>query len=214
MQQVRDIATRIQPLNDSVSLTTRYGPQVSDATGRDLLTLMAQAQAAKPNQMLPEGTPDMYLRAWEEMADRYGTKIFAAGLWKALSASKFFPDPLDIDEQCRRIKRAELDGKALAKIKAADKAFADSGEPRVNVAEMVREVAEKLGKPITQAKEIDLTPVMVCCPACSYELPMSPNIRLWSLEELRDYVLIMGENKAIADRNREASMAAKQEVTA
>jgi hypothetical protein len=148
------------------------------------------------------------------MADRYGTKIFAAGLWKALSASKFFPDPLDIDEQCRQIRRAEVDSAAIKKLNAEEAEWRRSGEPRTNVADLMRDVSERVGKPLPQAKEIDLTPVMVCCPACNYELPMSPNIRLWSLEELRDYVLIMGENKAISDRNREASMAAKQEVTA
>ena len=41
---------------------------VDAGMGEQLLLLMTQAQAFKPNQTLPQGTPDMYLQAWEEMS--------------------------------------------------------------------------------------------------------------------------------------------------
>src|SRR4051812_8814143 len=55
--------------------------------------LMAQAQAYFPNQVLPEGTPDVYLEAWEELAAEFGMEMFRQGLWRALRRGEFFPVP-------------------------------------------------------------------------------------------------------------------------
>jgi hypothetical protein len=74
--------------------------------GLTLAKLMAQTQARYPNQTLPEGTPDMYLVEWEEIALEFGLETFREGLSKAIRVSKFFPDPLDIKEHCIAV-RAE-----------------------------------------------------------------------------------------------------------
>ena len=73
------------------------------------LTQTAQAQAAKPNQALPPGTPDMYLQAWEEIAAEFGMERFRAGLWRALRKTPFFPAPNEIEDACRELRSAEAE---------------------------------------------------------------------------------------------------------
>jgi hypothetical protein len=67
-------------------------------------------------------------------------------------------------------------------------------------------------------KFIDTTPVLLCCPHCSQELPIAPNIRFWEPEELEALAGTMRSNRALAAANRAASLAAQasplNEVTA
>jgi hypothetical protein len=95
--------------SEGVSLATRSGPPLPAGMGLMLSKLMAEAQAFMPNQTLPEGTPDMYLTAWEEIALRVGLKTFREGLWKALREADFFPSQKAIEERCMEIRRAEGD---------------------------------------------------------------------------------------------------------
>ncbi len=74
--------------------------------------------------------------------------------------------------------------------------------------EMLRRIEALNGKHnLTKPKEIDTTPVMLACPHCSQELPVGPNIRFWTPEELRSYADVLERNQAIAAANREASLA-------
>jgi hypothetical protein len=59
---------------------------------------------------------------------------------------------------------------------------------------------------LTKPKVIDTTPVMQACPHCSQELPVGPNIRFWTPEELRAYADVLERNQAIAAANRAAMM--------
>jgi hypothetical protein len=93
--------------SDSVSLTTRSGPPLPAGMGLQLAKLMAQTQARYPNQTLPEGTPDMYLVEWEEVALEFGLEAFKEGLSKAIRENRFFPDPHGIKEHCVAMQRDE-----------------------------------------------------------------------------------------------------------
>jgi hypothetical protein len=113
MEQIRAISAPLKnelarQSDVSASLTIRSGPPLPEGMGSTLLTMMAQTQARYPNQALAEGTPDMYLVEWEEMALNYGLPMFREGLLKAIRNSRFFPDPLDIREQCIALRRSEI----------------------------------------------------------------------------------------------------------
>jgi hypothetical protein len=124
---------------------------------------------------------------------------FRDGLWKALHSSNFFPDPLDIEEQCQSIAQEANAARALARIKAEEKAFKDSGEERTNVADLMRSVMQKVGSKPAPA------PVMLACPHCSAELPVTQNIRFWTSEELRSHADTLDELQRMADKNRGAA---------
>lgn len=89
----------IQLSSDKALLTTRSQQQENDALADRLLELMAQAQAYFPNQTLPPGTPDAYLKAWEEIVAERSEEKFTAALWRACRKGKFFPGPAEIEEQ-------------------------------------------------------------------------------------------------------------------
>ena len=90
----------LQQSHDNVSLTIRSGPPLPDGMAQQLTVLLAETHAAYPNQTLPEGTPDMYLAQWEEIALRFKMKVFVAGLSRAIRENKFFPDPHEIRKHC------------------------------------------------------------------------------------------------------------------
>ncbi len=71
------------------------------------MQLMAEMQAWYPHQTLPEGTPDLWLAAWEEIALRCGMAMFRDGLLRAMRASRFIPDPSDVAAECAELKRTE-----------------------------------------------------------------------------------------------------------
>ena len=102
------IPTKPTELTQRSSASNRLGmlstKPVDAGTGEQLLLLMSQAQAMKPNQTLPPGTPDMYLQAWEEIAEEFGMETFQAGLWKALRRTAFFPAPNEIEVECAAIR--------------------------------------------------------------------------------------------------------------
>ncbi len=95
-----------QPLSAGRSVVTISAPRTSADTGLELTLLMDQTQALKPNHVLPAGTPDMFLEAWERLATKYGLETFKEGLSKANERTRFFPDPLDIAEQCEALASA------------------------------------------------------------------------------------------------------------
>jgi len=69
----------------------------------------------------------------------------------------------------------------------------------------IKAMAEKLSAKIgfDQPKEIVIpAPVMLTCPHCSAELPVSPNIRFWNAEELRSHADTLDELQRMADKNR------------
>lgn len=92
------------------SAITQSQPLSNEDLVRKLLSMMAQAQAFFPNQTLPPGTPDLWLRAWEEMVGEMGLQRFETALWRALVTGRFIPSPEDI-----RSNDAELQAQAAAK---------------------------------------------------------------------------------------------------
>lgn len=62
---------------------------------------------------------------------------------------------------------------------------------------------EKFG--LKKEKEIDYTPVEMLCPHCSAALPVAPNIRFWSPDELRMQADALEEHHRIADANKEVA---------
>jgi hypothetical protein len=62
--------------------------------------------------------------------------------------------------------------------------------------EMLRRIESLNGKHnLTKPRVIDTTPVMQACPHCSQELPVSPNIRFWTVDELRSYADALENNQ-------------------
>lgn len=84
------------------------------------------------------------------------------------------------------------------------KANPEMYETPAEVAEMAKKINERFG--FERPKVIDTTPVMQACPHCSQELPVGPNIRFWTPEELRSYANVLESNQAIASANRAAMM--------
>jgi len=104
MEQAGRVATALMRQSGADRRVGLISPMQSDAdTASKLATMMVQAQAMKPNQTLPPGTPDLYLQAWEELAAEYGMEQFQAGLWRALRRSSFFPQPIEIETACREL---------------------------------------------------------------------------------------------------------------
>ncbi len=118
-------AAPAQPLSAGRSVMTISGPLTSADTGLQVAILMDQTQALKPNQVLPEGTPDMFLEAWEKLVVKYGLETFKEGLSKANERTRFFPDPLDIAEQCEAL------ASASGNRRRAVKAMSDLDEAKV-----------------------------------------------------------------------------------
>lgn len=128
-----------QPLSEELSLARTSLPLVSDDCVTALSQLMAETQARYPNQVLPEGTPDMYLADWERMVRLYGRRngkfdertgltCFRDALLRTLQdreRPRFFPDPLEIEDRLRAAARARReDDEAQAAIAKLDEARA------------------------------------------------------------------------------------------
>lgn len=111
MQQIREIQLQefdqSQQLSGSASLTIRSGPPLPEGMGLALSVMMAEVQARYSNQVLPEGTPDMYLVEWEKLTLRHGLERFRGGLLMAIEESRFFPDPVDVAQHCKALARTE-----------------------------------------------------------------------------------------------------------
>lgn len=191
-------------LNGNELRTMQSKPQLPDASVFALGALMQQARDFYPNQTLPEGTPDVYLKAWEEIAQVQGMKRFEAGLWKALRNHDFFPTPGQIEDECEVIRKASVNPRSeLDKINAQvahAKAHPEEYVTTEEWAEVTAPLAKRFG--LEKPKEIDLTPEMATCPHCSKELPVARNVRFWTPQEMRDYADVLEEVRAIADRNR------------
>jgi hypothetical protein len=103
-----------------------------------------------------------------------------------------------------------MSDEALERINARFAHYRDHQELYFSDPELQEKTAELAKKfSIEKPKEIDTTPVMMNCPHCSQELPVGPNIRFWTPEELRSYANVLESNQAIAAANREASLAAQ-----
>lgn len=138
---------------------------------------------------------------------------FEAGLWKALRSNTFFPTPDVIEKACETIRaslvnpRAAIDEiNAMVAHKAAHPELYETSEEE---REMAKKINERFG--MERPKVIDTTPVMMSCPHCSQELPVAPNIRFWTVEELRGYADVLESNQAIAAANREAEKATRSQ---
>src|ERR1700761_8296123 len=91
---------RVQRPTEESSLAIASCKQLPAPQVAALGAWMAETQANFPNQELPEGTPDLWLARWTEMAAEYGLEVFRLGLLKAIQDSKFFPTPDDIRDCC------------------------------------------------------------------------------------------------------------------
>ncbi|WP_348269723.1 hypothetical protein P8936_16370 [Edaphobacter paludis] len=73
--------------------------------------------------------------------------------------------------------------------------------------EQIKAYAEKLAAKVgfEQPKELVIPdPVMLSCPHCSAELPVTQNIRFWTSSELRAHADTLDELQRLADKNRVA----------
>lgn len=116
MERIQASLNALMPLqNDSETLGMLSLRPVDADMGQELLLLMSQAQAAKPNQEVLPGTADMFLQAWEELVAEVGMERFQAGLWKALRKTAFFPQPFEIEAACNELKAEEQECKRRAR---------------------------------------------------------------------------------------------------
>lgn len=208
MEQLNKIALTQQPTGSGL-LRTTSALQLSE--GMALVEMMAQAQAFKPNQALPPGTPDLYLQAWEEISQQYGMERFRAGLWRALRDTAFFPAPSEIEASCEVLnreadtaKREEREANEKAKWEQYKSACRkemeeDSSNPEA-WEEQIAASAQKLG--LGRKKVIDRSEEIANCPHCQKELPVARNIRFWSSKELYEMAAVKEQSELIAERNR------------
>lgn len=91
----------LQPTEER-TLAVASGTQLPVPQVHALGRWMAETQANYPNQELPDGTPDMWLAQWQEMAAQHGLDVFRLALLRAIRDSKFFPPPDKIREECIR----------------------------------------------------------------------------------------------------------------
>jgi hypothetical protein len=101
MERISKSLSRVLQPSEAVSLAKPSGKRVSAEDGLNLMKLMAQAQAALPNQTLTPMTVDVYMRAWEELTVQYGMELFVESLWKVISDADFFPNIRAVKEACR-----------------------------------------------------------------------------------------------------------------
>lgn len=94
----------IQPHNgvSPQSEASRQAPNASLV--RRLALLMGQATDYFPHQAIPDGTPELWLKAWKELAIRYGEARFTEAVWAVCTRSRFMPLPVDIAEECERMR--------------------------------------------------------------------------------------------------------------
>ncbi len=112
----------------------------------------------------------------------------------------------------RAVERVEAERMRQESYRAA--ALREMEEDKANPEEWQAQLtaaAEKLDLE-RKPKVIDTAPVMQECPQCHQELPVAPNIRFWSPEELRALADVMEANQEIARVNREKAQAAAAEV--
>lgn len=205
MESIKQISA-LMPLQTGKELrTTRSKPRLSDALVLELGNLMQQARDNFPNQTLPEGTTDIYLRAWEELALEHGIARFSEGLWKVLRSSQFFPVPGQIEDQCNAIKNTERNPfAAIEAINARYEHFKKHPEmyeidPDTRV--RIERLQKKLG--IQKATESVVSEYREeTCPHCSKALPVAQNIRFWTGQQLRDLADVVDNNDQIAADNR------------
>jgi hypothetical protein len=119
--------------------------QTSKPQQGDLKVLMAQATAFFPNQTLPPGTPDVYLLAWRQIADKYGMSRFQNALWNVLRRSEFFPVPKLIEDECEAIRRISYGGRK-DELDAYRREIVQHPERFFNVGEMMKEVMERVAR--------------------------------------------------------------------
>jgi hypothetical protein len=120
--------------------TSKTSPQQGD-----LKVLMAQAAAFFPNQTLPPGTPDVYLLAWRQIADKYTMNRFQNALWNVLRRSEFFPLPKAIEDECEAIRRQSFGGQQDEMIQYR-RDIQQHPERFFDVSEMVQEVLARVAR--------------------------------------------------------------------
>jgi hypothetical protein len=119
-----------------------------------------------------------------------------------------FPESIVIQEAVRgviRSRRPSVEQEAadrwldyIAKAKAEGVTEPDQ--------EMLARIEALNGKyDLTRPMVIDTTPVTMNCPHCSQELPVAPNLRFWTVEELRTYADALEGVQAAAAANRAAA---------
>jgi hypothetical protein len=126
-----------------------------------------------------------------------------------------FPELAAIEEAVRSVIRARRPSPDQEREKREEeyrlKAIREMEEDKADPVAWQKQIdaaAEQLG--IGRKKIIDTTPVIMSCPHCFGELPVAPNIRFWTISELRAYADVLERNQAIAAANREASLAAQE----
>src|SRR6185503_7462879 len=110
------------------------------------------------------------------------------------------------EERCMAIQKELNADRALAKIKAEERAFKESGEERTDVGALMREVMVRVGRKAIEKRELP-EPKMETCPHCSGLCPVAANMRFMSSEEIFELGKIKQEHERIAAANREANKA-------
>lgn len=134
------------------------------------------------------------------------------GLTRRAEGEAALPDVGDLIErtkECRRTRiiaeREAEDARTWEEYKARceRERLEDKDDP--DFVARLDAAAAKLGMD-RKPNVIDTTPITMLCPHCSQELPVAPNIRFWTVQELRAYADVLERNQAIAAANREAEM--------
>jgi hypothetical protein len=114
-----------------------------------------------------------------------------------------FPDLATVLEAVRGVVRLRGDRRA---IDAENKRFAHfKAHPELYVADdEIKDRLNKLAERMNwdKPREIDTTPNLVCCPKCSFEMPVAQNLYLWDSKKIYEYAAMKEELERIADRNR------------
>lgn len=121
------------------------------------------------------------------------------GMKRRAEGETAFPDIATILEAVRGATRAS---RPTVEQEAADRwlqyiAAAKAEGTSEPDGEMLRRIEALNGKHnLIKPKVIDTTPVTMNCPHCSQELPVGPNIRFWTVQELRIYADVLESNQA------------------
>jgi len=119
-----------------------------------------------------------------------------------------FPEIQAIVEECQaasRSRRIAAERERRMADEAAERRRRETHPEDYIADDEIKAMAEKLSAKIgfEQPKEIEIRePAMLACPHCSKALPVSPNIRFWTAEELRTHADTLDELQRMADKNR------------
>lgn len=114
-----------------------------------------------------------------------------------------FPDVATVLEVLRGVVRSRKAAESNPGKKWSDEVDEFWKQPAVPLDEELQAKVDALNEKfgMKKKKEIDTTPVEMTCPHCSASLPVAPNIRFWTADELRTYADALDSLHAMAMEN-------------